>query len=434
LDPLTTSQILVKVQERFDALLCGELEHGPGCNEKCAALQRHYGSRLYKCTYPSCSHSRLGFKSRSDRDKHVKHHGRPWKCSVAACEWSVIGFNTKKSRDDHWLRFHQTAAPTETSKFDDLDGDDIQPLLFGLVKDGDVDGVQSLLASSGGARLGPEIITAARIVAVQQGSLPLAQLLTPKDEKHVPANLVLVAVEGGDADIVRWTLSKSDPDDVAKFIKAMLDTSSDHIYSLWEEHLVKIPRHQRRKNSFDDREDRLDVVFKQPVFSEVKDDPVKEARLKHTWRVLSELWIPDAFSAALIRVAKSTCSIPLARELIELGADLDYPTKEYTNNGGMTALRLAAKKITKDAALFMQFLLSQGASDTEDRDRRIGCDTVRIGNERGAKEISKWLGVTWEELVKSHHIVRINRVRKKNGHPLCTAEEIALFTRESTAS
>jgi hypothetical protein len=250
--------------------------------------------------------------------------------------------------------------------------------------------------------------------------------LTPKDEKHVPANVVLVAVEGGDADIVKWTLSKSDPDDVAKFVKAMLDTSSDQIYSLWEEHLVKIAEQPRRRDPFEDKEDLLGVVFKQPVFSEVKDDPVKEARLKHTWRVLSELWIPDAFSAALIRVAKSTCSIPLAKELIELGADLDYPTNEYTKNGGMTALRLAAKKTTKEAALFMQFLLSQGASDTEHRNR----DTVWIKNERGAKGISKWLGVTWEELVKSHKIVKINRVREKNGHPLCTAEELALYSRE----
>lgn len=429
---MTTSQILVKVQKCFDALLCGQLEHGAGCNEKCAALQRHYGSRLYKCTYPSCSHSRLGFESSSDRDKHVKHHGRPWKCSVAACEWSVIGFNTKKSRDDHWLRFQQTAVRAEISKFDDLDGDDIQPLLFELVNDGDVDGIQSLLASSGVARLGPEIIFAARTFAVQQGSLPIAQLLIPKDEKHAPANLVSVAVEGGDADIVKWTLSKSDPDDVGKFVKATLETSSDQIYSLLEEHLVKIPRHRKRKFSFEDPEDRLDVVFKQPVFSEVKDNPVKEAGLKHTWRVLSELWIPDAFSAALIRVAKSTCSIPLARELIELGANLDYTIKEYMKRGGMTALRLAAKKTTKEAALFMQFLLSQGASDIEYRRREHGDVTVWIKDERGAKEISKWLGVTWEELVKSHEIVRINRVRKEIGHPPCTAEELALWDRAET--
>ena len=97
------------------------------------------------------------------------------------------------------------------------------------------------------ASLGPEILTAARTIAVQQGSLPMVQLLAPKDEKHAPANLVLVAVEGRDADIVKWTLSKSNPDDVAKFVKAMLDTSSDQIFSLWEEHLVTIPRYGMRE-------------------------------------------------------------------------------------------------------------------------------------------------------------------------------------------
>jgi hypothetical protein len=308
-----------------------------------------------------------------------------------------------------------------------LDGDDIQPLLFGLVRDGNVDGVQSLLASSGGASLGPEILTAARTIAVRQGSLPMAQLLAPKDEKHVPANLVLVAVEGRDADIVKWTLSKSDPDDVAKFVKAMLDTSSDQIFSLWEEHLVTISQYEGREEMFKDPEDRLDVVMKQPVFSEVKDDLVKEARLKHTWGVLSKLWIPDSFSAALIRVAKSTCSIPLAKELIKLGANLDYPINHYKKNGGMTALRLAAKKTTKEAALFMQFLLSQGASDTEQRQHNS--EAFNIGNERGAKEISKWLGVTWEELVESNKIRRINRVRKKNGFENITPDELALYSR-----
>src|SRR5262249_15406023 len=151
--------------------------------------------------------------------------------------------------------------------------------------------------------------------------------------------------ETRDADIVKWALSKSDPDDVAKFLKAMLSTSSDQIYSLWEEYLVTIPQY-RGKYLRD--EDRLDVVFKQPVFSEVKDDPMKEARLKHTWRVLSKIWMPPgSFSAALIRVAKSTCSVPLAKELIELGADLDYPKGSY-NKSGMTALHLAAKKTSKE--------------------------------------------------------------------------------------
>jgi hypothetical protein len=290
-----------------------------------------------------------------------------------------------------------------------LDLDEIQPLLFGLVKDGDVDSVQNLLASSGGASLGSEILTAARIIAVQQGSLPIARLLTLKDEKYIPANLVIVAVEGQDADIVKWVLSKSDPDDIAKFLKTILDTRSDQVYSLWEEHLVTIPQYPRGKGMFD-KGDRLDIVLKQPVFSEVKDNPMKEARLKHTWRFLSKYLMGDSFSAALTRIAKSTCSIPLAKELIELGANLDYPI-EFNESSGMTALRLASKKTSKEAALFMQFLLSQGADIYEKRNG----DYINIGDERGAKEISKWLGVTWDELTKSNMEHRRNRNLKKYG-------------------
>jgi hypothetical protein len=296
----------------------------------------------------------------------------------------------------------------QTGEFDGLDLDEIQPLLFGLVRDGDVDGIQSLLASSSGASLGSEILAAARTIAVQQGSLPIAQLLALKDEKYIPANLVTVAIEGRDADIVKWALSKSDPDDIAKFLKAILHTSSDQVYSLWEEHLVTIPQYWGGKGVWNENVDRLDVVFKQPVFSEVKDDPMKEARLKHTWKVLSDNLRRDSFSAALIRIAKSTCSINLAKELIKLGADLDHP-KNYGNKSGMTALRLVARKTSKEAALFMQFLLSHGASSYE----KDGRDDFNIGNERGAQEISKWLGVTWDELVESNIEHRANRNRKK---------------------
>jgi hypothetical protein len=230
----------------------------------------------------------------------------------------------------------------------------------------------------------------------------MTQILGPKDEKHIPAALVLVAVKGQDTDMVKWALSKSNPDDVTQFLKAMLDTSSDQVYALWEEHLLTIPQYKEREDMWKDPVDRLDVVFKQPVFSEVKNDPVKEARLKHTWRILSEKLGRDPFSAALVRIAKSTCSIPLAKELVELGADFDYPVNRYHNSGGMTALRLAARRTSKESALFIQFLLSQGASSYESRSRRHGADVFNIGNERGAKEISKWLGVTWEELVKSN--------------------------------
>ena len=70
----------------------------------------------------------------------------------------------------------------------------------------------------------------------------------------------------------------------------------------------------------------------------------------------------------------------------------------------------------------MQFLLSQGADGTEVR--RHYSEDISIGNERGAKEISKWLGVTWEELVESNRLVRINWLRKRRGVEPLTHDEL----------
>lgn len=308
---------------------------------------------------------------------------------------------------DHWLKFHQRAAQTQVDEFDNLDGNEIQPLLFGLVTDGDVDSVQSVLASSGGTNLGPEILTAARTIAVQQGSLPMVQILTPKHEQHIPANLVVAAVEGGDADVVKWALSKTNPEDSAKFVKVMLGTSSDQIYSLWEAYLDAIPYYTNIVDSYTSRgvekvlrPDVLqDVLLKQPVFREVGDDPVKEARLKHTWKVVQLRGY--TMNRAIVEIAKSSCSITLTKALIELGARLHDGFNEYDTTG-IRALRWATKKMSKEAALFMQFLLSQGVWPAKPPGPEYNFDVSKFENARGAKQISKWLGVTWDELVKSN--------------------------------
>ena len=47
----------------------------------------------------------------------------------------------------------------------------------------------------------------------------------------------------------------------------------------------------------------------------------------------------------------------------------------------------------------MKFLLEKGANPELGWKRSNKTGIVRPGQEKGAKEISRWLGVTWEELV-----------------------------------
>ncbi|KAI0096658.1 hypothetical protein GGR51DRAFT_568277 [Nemania sp. FL0031] len=221
LDPLATSKIVVRVKKHFESLLCDEDSHSSTsakpCKPECywATLKRHYGPRLYKCSYISCPYSREGFISRKDRDNHEEAHSRLWKCPPTTCQFSVIGFTSQRRRDFHVKRFHQDESEPiialdvdkiAASDFDNLDEHEIQPLLFVLTK-----------ASA---------LYAARNSAAMQGSLTITQLLTPKDESYLPTRIVTYAVQNEDAEFAKWALAKTDSRDI-EADKVMLDTPSD---------------------------------------------------------------------------------------------------------------------------------------------------------------------------------------------------------------
>ena len=105
---------------------------------------------------------------------------------------------------------------------------------------------------------------------------------------------------------------------------------------------------------------------------------------------------PNELEGMLLAIALTSCSMPLASFLIKLGANV--------NSGGMDEMGIPAKKIplyaaaqrhSKAAAEFMKFLLDSGADPT----RKVNGRTP--GQMRGAKNIFKWLGMTWDELVES---------------------------------
>jgi ankyrin repeat protein len=78
--------------------------------------------------------------------------------------------------------------------------------------------------------------------------------------------------------------------------------------------------------------------------------------------------------------------------LIDLGADVNYRRSERY----ITALHHAARSTSAEAANLMKFLLLSGA----DPDIQGLRSNLRVEDEKGAKGISKWLGVSWKELVE----------------------------------
>ncbi|KAH7253331.1 hypothetical protein B0J15DRAFT_447743 [Fusarium solani] len=388
LDPLTTSQMLVRIQEQHEALALNPT--------RVTSLQSHYGARLFRCRFAFCEHSYRGFQTSRDREDHIKTHGRPWKCTIPNCDFSTIGFSSKATRDNHWLKLHLPnldQLQTGPNEFDSLDVVEAQPILFFLVAKGDADGVRRLLSAPGGKQLKAEVIDSARCLAAKEGSLALTQLLAPGGETGVPHAIVTSAIQSEDVDFARWAISMAQPLDRVKIMKVALGSKSEEIYTLWEDHLLNVLKGVPGISKHDEK-GVVEIYFNRTLFTGIKNDPLKEARVKHTLRKLADRMTPALLGSLLVGIAKSSCSLSLAEELLALGALIDYP--QPSRGTGMTALQIAAKKTTKEAALLMQCLILNGA----DPDPMTWTHT-RTGRAKGALGIAQYVGRTWDELVEA---------------------------------
>jgi hypothetical protein len=94
---------------------------------------------------------------------------------------------------------------------------------------------------------------------------------------------------------------------------------------------------------------------------------------------------------ALGNVATTTCSVTLAKFLVDCGAEVDYRRSDKY----LTPLQHAARQTSAEAAEMMKFLLFCGANP----EAISGRANLRIRDEKGAKGIAKWLGISWDDLV-----------------------------------
>ncbi len=378
--------MLVRIQREFERLV-----NSP---ERVASVQRHYGSGLFRCTHVFCWWNLRGSQTQKDRDAHITTHGRPWKCTIPDCDpFATIGFSSKSKREDHWLKCHlhpTSQIGAALDNFETLDTAEAQPILFRLVLEDRIDNVRTLLAAPGGKKLKAEVLVSARNLAIHKGSLEMTEALAPKDEKQVPQNILASAVKREDIHFAKWAISQAGKEDWTKLMKVLLSVKSDEIYAVWEEHILTLPQLVPQLVGTTNPLARavLERLFRQSIFTDIKDNIKKEERVKHTLEELKEKLEWELKGEILLRIARSSCSIPLTGTLLSLGVDINYSSDRGRK---MTPLRIASTKTTREAALFMRYLLANGANP-----RYRGYD---IGEERGAKEIIQWVGSTWEELV-----------------------------------
>lgn len=462
-----------RIYEHFAALLCNNEDHRKADEHgicHCGTLKTHYGSRTFKCSFPSCSFSRRGFATYKARDVHIKceNHSRPWKCSIQGCQFATIGFASRGDAHSHWQKRHRISNPDPARSTKARFSDELQVLLFEHVKASNIDDLQRLAPQ---IAANEEVVSPAILLAATKGSLPMVEILTdwstcwPEDTAFYKA-----VMKGENPDLLLWFLDKllcargGKYDNYGWLAGEAVASSSPDMYAAWEDFLLDPDRglkiaypcfsgdpdallnngvepdmekeveiHGRffyDHSSMKQHHERS-ILFSNSAFGAAKKNAIFEARLVQTWHKLINIVLGGRpldkrfLGWALVCLARSSNqSITLGKELLGLGAPIDFPRGAGSNlskseaekirscvevykekegfdrryrqkrQKGMTAVQCAARGTSEQAAHFVRFLLEQGA------DPDYGWADTKPATEPGVALMQKWLGETWEELVK----------------------------------
>ena len=384
-----------RIYEQFEALFGKSKKE----NHYHDIIQNHYGNRPFKCGYINCTFRRHGFEARTLRNLHMRHHDRPWKCGFSGCEFQDGGFLSRKMRDEHLGRFHQEPATVAISAMEKPDKDEIQPLLFDLVKSDNVQMVKGLLQEFDA--LEGTVKTELRQCAARFGSPTMIDLIYQLELQTYRYDLVkslhkllVSSMEGNNQEVFRHLMLQY------RRISAPKDAYGPD-YSPISELLIS-----DSEEILDELNKHVDFMFETwnpkvadaAAFVSARMVAVTAGKI-HREQVLGSIWRKHVIKIigtkyagdALVNVSSSTCSVRLAKVLIDHGVSVDHRRSGIF----LTPLHHAARKTTAAAAELMKFLLFCGA-DPEAVSTRA---TLKIREEKGAIGISKWLGISWDELV-----------------------------------
>ncbi|MCJ1267692.1 hypothetical protein MMC22_007578 [Lobaria immixta] len=400
-DPLTICHISISIYTHFDGLLCRNQKHEDGCY--CCLLERHYGRRPFKCDVLGCSFRRHGFTERVSRDSHVRHHDRPWKCGVQSCEYAQIGFLSRRMRDEHLDSGHQEAKPQAKLLPSNPDLDETQPLFFDLIRLDKVEEVNRIFDYF--SKLNDSVQKELKDLVASSGSASMAQVVC-----NGPPNrdFLVKAIKVMNFETFRWCLSHIDSPIkelhaswLSDIIGELIKSESLEMFQECEKYLIDrlssrtygegIPAHPS---------------IEQEVIEATSRDPDREKHLLSLWATLkmrsTTSKFDDRFNLgdALLNVGKTTCSLALAKALLEYGAEIDFRRSDRY----MTPLHYAARQSSPQAAELVKLFLYQGANP----ELQAGRSKLKISEEKGPKEIAKWLEMSWDELVQK---IKLDRER-----------------------
>jgi Ankyrin repeat len=298
-------------------------------------------------------------------------------------------------RDDHYLN-HIPSGPQEIPHAEIPEADEIQPLLFDLVKADKVDVVRNLLDQISAL---PRLIREAlEECAASFGSAAMIDLIQPFQRSYFPHSSLRSSIRAANIDVFKHLLSRSEDCDDKRYaygatyssiLSDVLVSDSEQFFEEWERYIDVEFKGWKKTTSvpFGER------YLRPRVIRATAGHPGRENMLITIWeKTLVLESIDHAYlGSALVNVAATICSVRLAKFFVDLGAEVDCRRSELY----LTALHHAARQDSAAAAEMMKYLLLQGA----DPELVAGRAHLRIRDEKGAKGIAQWLGMSWDELV-----------------------------------
>ncbi|RYP21518.1 hypothetical protein DL765_002154 [Monosporascus sp. GIB2] len=383
-DPLKISLVSVRIYKFMDELLCRTESHKEMCY--CNTIRKYYGRRIFKCSVVDCQFRRHGFDTRSARTKHISSHTRPWKCADPSCEYANGGFVSRKMRDRHLERYHQSKESTKSFTTDSLDDDDIKPLIFDLVRANNVQAVAALLPHFKSKSYDREMVEL-KLASAAFGSTAMVDLLILKDGE-AKTNHLASAAKANNIDVFEYLSTHfvaNRYNSIAAIVSAVLSSDSERLFDACQQFLVRCSEAYKNLSALD--------CFAPTVVRPTAGRPHREVALMRMWDFIisNKLQGKNGLGIGFTSVASTTCSVKLAQYLISHGAHVDSRLSDRY----LTPLHHAARQDSYEAAELMRFLLLKGA----DPHAGAGRSPKKIEDEKGPKNISKWLGKSWDALL-----------------------------------
>jgi hypothetical protein len=305
-------------------------------------------------------------------------------------------------RDEHLAMFHKENA-IETTAIDNLDSDEVQPLLFDLLKADKIESFRALLPKC--SNLPSSVKDELLHLAATTGSLSMLELMINSKIWKPSSEAVFQSVRMGNLETFMFLLSRIDNSDDyhqrrmrVSILSEVLKFDSEEWFNAWEKQCDFKPKEGRASET----PPAASFIFTD-IIRATNNQPFREELLLGIWTKVDLLGSYGIYVGdALLNVASTTCSVKLAKFLLESRAAVDH-RRGVTY---MTPLHHAARQTTSEAAKLMELLLLYGADPNANASR----SKLKIQEEKGAKGISKWLGMSWDEL-----LVHVQEERQKKG-------------------